>query len=172
MADADSSRHKLPENMTTREYIGEMNRELFSEMSGADLSQATLAELQDAILYSIFPNTQVWAGYFGNIVYRAIPDGDDHESCIFDIWLLGRHPEGESCPAGAKVNRLSDDQPFSAAPEIGALGGVFDQDMSNLGAMTKGLKTSKKGFVSLANYQESRIRHHHETLDKYLGLSE
>jgi len=37
--------------------------------------------------------------------------------------------------------------------------------------MTKGLKTSKKGAVSLASYQESRIRHHHLTLDKYLGLA-
>lgn len=171
MADADSSRHQLPDNMTTREYIGEMNRRLFSEMSGADLSDATLAELQDAILYSIFPNTQVWAGYFGNIVYRAIPDGDDHESCLFDIWLLGRHPEGEKA-TGARLNRLSDEQPFSDAAEIGALGGVFDQDMSNLAAMTKGLKATKKGSVSLASYQESRIRHHHETLDKYLGLGE
>lgn len=43
--------------------------------------------------------------------------------------------------------------------------------MSNLGAMTKGLKASKKGTVSLAHYQESRIRHHHQTLDKYLGLN-
>jgi hypothetical protein len=43
--------------------------------------------------------------------------------------------------------------------------------MNNLGAMTKGLKASKKGTVTLASYQESRIRHHHETLDKYLGLA-
>jgi hypothetical protein len=38
--------------------------------------------------------------------------------------------------------------------------------------MMKGLKASKKGKVSLASYQESRIRHHHITLDKYLGLAE
>ena len=42
--------------------------------------------------------------------------------------------------------------------------------MSNLDAMTKGLKAAKKGAVTLASYQESRIRHHHLTLDKYLGL--
>ncbi|QIB51210.1 Rieske 2Fe-2S domain-containing protein [Pseudomonas sp. OIL-1] len=170
MADADSSRHVLPEGMTAREYIGEMNRQMFSEASGDDLSQATLAELQDAILYSIFPNTQVWAGYFGNIVYRAIPDGDNHESCIFDIWLLGRHKEGEPCPAGARLTSLPDDFGFSQAPELGALGKIFDQDLTNLDAMTKGFKASKKGKVTLASYQESRIRHHHLTLDKYLGL--
>lgn len=170
MADSDGNAHQLPEGQTTRQYIGELNRKIFGEVSGRDLSHATLAELQDAILYSIFPNTQIWAGYCGNIVYRVIPDGDRHESCIFDVMLLWRHKEGEVPPPPAKLNRLPDDQPFSAAAELGALGPVFDQDMNNLGAMTKGLRASKKGAVTLASYQESRIRHHHETLDKYLGL--
>ncbi|MNO97918.1 Benzene 1,2-dioxygenase subunit alpha [compost metagenome] len=171
MADSDSSKHVLPEGMTTRQYIGELNRTIFAEASGVDLSHATLAELQDAILYSIFPNTQVWSGYYANIVYRAIPDGDNHEACLFDVWLLGRYPEGSPRPAGAKLLRLADDCAFCDAPELGALGPVFDQDMDNLDAMTKGLKTSRKGTVSLASYQESRIRHHHLTLDKYLGLN-
>src|SRR3990167_1678260 len=171
MADSDSSKHVLPEGMSTREYIGELNRTIYAQASGVDLSHATHAELLAAILYSVFPNTQVWAGYFGNIVYRAIPDGDNHEACLFDVWLLGRYPEGTPCPEGAKLNRLPDDQDFSKAAELGALGPVFDQDMGNLDAMTKGLKTSKKGAVSLASYQESRIRHHHLTLDKYLGLA-
>ncbi|VVO21099.1 aromatic ring-hydroxylating oxygenase subunit alpha [Pseudomonas fluorescens] len=171
MADSDSSKHVLPEGMTTREYIGELNRGIYAEASGVDLTHATHAELLDAILYSVFPNTQVWAGYFGNIVYRAIPDGDNHEACLFDVWLLGRYQAGSACPPGATLNRLPDDQEFCNAKELGALGAVFDQDMNNLDAMTKGLKTSKKGAVSLASYQESRIRHHHLTLDKYLGLA-
>lgn len=170
MADSDGNAHTLAEGQSTRQYIGELNRRIFGEDSGRDLSHVTLAELQDAILYSIFPNTQIWAGYCGNIVYRVIPDGDNHESCLFDVIVLWRHKEGEVPPPPAKLNRLPDDQPFSAAPELGALGPVFDQDMNNLGAMTKGLRASKKGAVTLASYQESRIRHHHETLDKYLGL--
>jgi len=170
MADSDGDAHQLPAGQTTRQYIGELNRTIFGEVSGRDLSHATLAELQDAILYSIFPNTQIWAGYCGNIVYRVIPDGDNHESCLFDVMVLWRHKEGEVPPPPARLNRLPDDQPFSAATELGALGPVFDQDMNNLGAMTKGLRASKKAAVTLASYQESRIRHHHETLDKYLGL--
>jgi hypothetical protein len=136
------------------------------------IAQATLAELEDAILYSVFPNTQIWAGFGSNIVYRVIPDGDNQESCLFDVMILGRYAEGAETPAAAKLTRLADDAPFSDAPEIGALGAVFDQDMRNLPYMMKGLKASKKGKVSLASYQESRIRHHHITLDKYLGLAE
>jgi len=55
------------------------------------------------------------------------------------------------------------------APEIGGLGPVFDQDDSNMPAVQKGMMASKKGAVSLASYQESRIRHLHQTLDKYLN---
>jgi len=170
MSETDASGHVLPAGMSTREYVGELNRQAYAAASGEDLSQATWAELEDAILYSVFPNFQVWAGYFGNIVYRFIPDGHDPDSCIFDVYLLGRHPKGEPCPPAAPMNRLGDDEPFTAAPEIGALGPVFEEDMRNLPYMTKGMKASKKAHVSLASYQESRIRHHHQTLDKYLGL--
>ena len=170
MSDTDGSAHRLPPGMTARQYVGELNRKAFEALSGEDLSNATLAELQDAILYSVFPNFQVWAGYFGNIVYRFIPDGDDQNHCIFDIYLLGRHPKGTPRPAAPPVHRLGDDEPFTNAAEIGALGGVFEEDMRNLPHMMKGMRASQRGKVSLASYQESRIRHHHQTLDKYLGL--
>ena len=170
MSETDGGGHSLPDGMTARQYVGELNRKAFEEITGEDLSQATLAELQDAILYSVFPNFQVWSGYFGNIVYRFIPDGDDHEHCLFDVYLMGRYPKGTPCPPAARLNRLGDDEEFTAAPEIGALGSVFEEDMRNLPHMMKGMRASKSGKVSLASYQESRIRHHHLTLDKYLGL--
>lgn len=159
----------MPEGITAREYIAETNRKLFEEASSEDLSDATMAELQDAILYSVFPNFQVWIGYHGNIVYRFIPNGDDHDSCIFDVMLLLRYPKGSKRPPAVPVNRLRDDQPFAQAEELGALGPVFDQDDGNLPAVQKGMKASHKGKVSLASYQESRIRHLHRTLDKYLN---
>ena len=45
---------------------------------------------------------------------------------------------------------------------------VVDQDTDNLIRIQKGLLTNKRGTVTLAAYQESRIRHFHETLDHYL----
>ena len=59
--------------------------------------------------------------------------------------------------------------PFESAPELGALGEVFDQDVDNLQALHKGMKTSKRGAARLASYQESRIRHLHQTIDKYVN---
>jgi phenylpropionate dioxygenase-like ring-hydroxylating dioxygenase large terminal subunit len=158
----------MPEGITARKYVGDMNREIFEQVSGEDLSDATLAELEDAILYSLFPNFQVWIGYHGNIVYRFLPNGDDPDSCIFDVMLLMRYPKGEKRPPAVPVHRLATDLPFAAAEELGALGPVFDQDDSNMGSVQRGMKASRKGAVSLASYQESRIRHLHQTLDKYL----
>ena len=43
------------------------------------------------------------------------------------------------------------------------------QDGANLPRVQAGMKASKKGTVTQANYQEIRIRHFHQTLDKYLN---
>lgn len=168
MALSTSDGQLLPEGVTARKYVADTNREMFEEASGEDLSHATMAELEDAILYSAFPNFQIWVGFHGNIVYRFLPNGDDHNTCIFDIMLLFRHPKGTERPAAVPVHKLEDGQPFSAAEELGALGPVFDQDDSNMPAVQRGMMASKKGAVSLASYQESRIRHLHKTIDKYL----
>ena len=49
------------------------------------------------------------------------------------------------------------------------LSNVFNQDGANLPQVQKGLKASKKGTVTLGNYQEVRVRHFNQTLDKYLN---
>lgn len=161
---------EIPPGVSAREFIGERHRALFSAAIGEDLKDATWAELVDAMLYGVFPNTQIWGGWYGNIVYRFIPDGNDPDSSLFDIRILARVPDGTPRPPAAPLRRLGDDESFATVQEWGGLGEVFDQDFRNLRAMTKGMKASHKRAVSLANYQESRIRHMHRTLDRYLGL--
>jgi hypothetical protein len=46
---------------------------------------------------------------------------------------------------------------------------VADQDTNNLMRIQKGLRTTRKPGVTLARYQESRIRHFHNTLDDYMA---
>lgn len=169
MATADSEGHTMPEGMTARKYIAETNRQIFSDLIGDPLEDATMAELEDAILYSLFPNTQVWIGYHGNIVYRFLPNGDDHTTCIFDVMILLRQPKDGPKQEPAARNLLRPEQPFTDAPELGALGPVFEQDDANMPAVQRGMMASKKGRVSLGSYQESRIRHLHQTIDKYLN---
>lgn len=166
---ADVAKVELPEGGNARGLIGELSRTRFAQASGRDLSQATLSELQDAILYSVFPNVQIWAGYFINLVYRFVPDGDNHERCLFDFRMLGRFPEGQPRPLAPATQFLDTHEGFDKATGIGPLATVFNQDMGNLPHMMRGLKSARDGAIQLAHYQESRIRHHHQTLDEYLG---
>ena len=69
----------------------------------------------------------------------------------------------------AKVHRIPADQPWTSAPQLGGLGAIFEQDTSNLARVQRGLRGSAKRTVTLGEYQEARIRHFHETLDKYLA---
>ncbi len=154
-----------------RDKIAEVNYNEFSEQAGEELrGYSTKAELMDAILYLLFPNFAPWAGFGPVLTYRHRPNGDNHESCIMDIFIMGQFPEGEERPADATTVRLEADQPFSDAAEVmgETLARIFDQDGSNLPQVHKGMKASKTGAVVLGNYQEVRIRHFHQTLDKYL----
>ena len=46
---------------------------------------------------------------------------------------------------------------------------IFDQDMANIPELEAGMRASKKGAVTYADYQESRLRHYHQTIDKYIA---
>ena len=46
---------------------------------------------------------------------------------------------------------------------------VGDQNTDNLMRIQRGLRASRKPGVTLARYQESRIRHYHATLDAYIA---
>jgi len=159
----------VPEGMSARQFMAETNYAQFSEMAGKDLASfATRSEVLDAILYSIFPNFAPWAGFNPNIVYRFRPNGDDPDTCIMEVMMMMRYPEGSERPADAPVIELRPEQPYTEVEELGALADVFEQDMCNLPFVQKGMKQSKKGAVSLGNYQEVRIRHLHQVLDRYI----
>ncbi len=159
---------KVPDNVTARRAMAQVNRERFAEMAGRDLSHATDAELLDALVYNVFPNFAPWGGFMPNIVYRWRP-WPDQDATLMEVRILTRVPPGQKIPRSAPMRVLREDEPWTAAAELGVLGSVFDQDMGNLPFVQDGLKVSKTGEVNLGDYQEIRIRHFHRTLDKYLA---
>jgi len=164
-------RPRVDPGRTAREKLAELTLPVVNEASGEDFSgRATMSELMDSTLYLLFPNFAPWAGHGTVISYRHRPNGDDVDSSIMDIFLLTRHPEGAEPPEDAPTLRLGIDEPFSDAAEVlgAGLANVFNQDGANLPQVQKGLKASRKGAVTLGNYQEVRIRHFNRTLDKYL----
>ncbi|NBC38104.1 Rieske 2Fe-2S domain-containing protein [Novosphingobium sp. FSY-8] len=167
---ADPYAIKVPEGQTAREALGAAMRQAYTEQSGYDHSDATDAELLDALVYNVFPNFAPWGGYMPNIVYRWRP-GKTPDTCIMEVRVLSRVKKGEKIPRGAPMIYLTLDQKWTEAP-LGVLGDVLEQDMDNLPYVQDGLHASKNGLVQLANYQEIRIRQFQQTLDKYLGIAE
>jgi phenylpropionate dioxygenase-like ring-hydroxylating dioxygenase large terminal subunit len=167
-ASADPFAVKVPEGKTARAALGDAMRASYTQTFGQDHDHATDCEVLDALVYNVFPNFAPWGGFMPNIVYRWRPWGDpDH--CLMEVRILMRVKPGEPKPRSVPMRMLRDDQLWSEATELGALADVFDQDMLNLPYVQEGLKASKNNQVQLGDYQEIRIRHFHQTIDKYLA---
>ena len=158
----------LPKGQTTRQFMAQMARNMVTMSSGRDISHATDSEMLDAIQYFVFPNFLPWGGFFQNIVYRFRPNGNDPDSALMEVMLLALAPKNKPTPKPVPYHFLEADEPWTNATELGLLGAVFEQDMSNLPFVQQGLKAMHKPGVTLGNYQESRIRHFHQTLDQYI----
>ena len=162
---------KVGEGETARSKLAERAREKIGKTVNRDMSQLSDAESLDLIEYLLFPNMVPWGGQSLPIVYRFRPNGNDPDSHIMEIMYLFAKAEDGSHPPAAQMKMLEPDQNWVDAPELGSAAMVADQDTDNLMRIQKGLKATRKPGVTLARYQESRIRHFHATLDEYLGDS-
>jgi phenylpropionate dioxygenase-like ring-hydroxylating dioxygenase large terminal subunit len=111
--------------------------------------------------WHIFPNTVFLPTADLIIWYRFRPDpADEHNSCLFDIWCLCRYPPGGE----PKVEQV-----FSPSLEAFKGRNVFlEQDFSNLGAVSRGVKS--RGFAgAFANPdEETSVIHFHKVLHSYI----
>ena len=161
----------VPAGMTAREYLGRYNIKRYSQIYQQDLSQSTYSEILDAILYLVFPNFAPWGGFRPNVTYRFLPYNDSHEECTMEIFVMMRYPPEQPRPKDCQMIFVPAEQSFAKTDGISdGLATVFDQDFSNLPMVHKGLRSLASGRIELGNYQEVRIRHFHQTLDKYLDL--
>ncbi|MFN7176825.1 MAG: SRPBCC family protein, partial [Thermaurantiacus sp.] len=165
---AESGELELKPGMTARQTMGDRNRDMLRALGDPMAEQASDSELLDAWTYNVFPNLSPWGGFMSNIVYRWRPWPDETRT-LMEVRVLGRAPHGEPVPRAAEMVFLGDDEPWSSVTAWGKLGAVYDQDMANLPYVQEGLVSSPNDRVELGRYQESRIRHFHQTLDKYLG---
>ncbi len=160
---------RVPDGMTARQVIAKGVQDSIGPALGTDLSHLTISETLDTIEYFLFPNFHPWANITVPLVYRFRPNGNDPDSSIMDILILRPCPKDGPRPEPAPLHILGEHEMFSDAPELGGLGPVFDQDTSNLERLQIGLKAARKPGITLGNYQEARVRHIHQTLDKYLA---
>ena len=168
LAVGDDGTPRVPDNSTARRELAAQMRKSLSEQFGTDNEHWTDSEFLDGIQYFVFPNFYVFAGPRTNAVYRFRPLGNDPDKCIAEVFLLAQAPADGSHPAPAKTRWLEPGETFADIKEIGLLGPVFDQDMANLPYIQQGLKSLKTPGIQLGRYQENRIRHYHQILDRWL----
>ena len=80
--------------------------------------------------------------------------------------------DGSPVPPLPEPIDIDFDTRTSEIEALGAAGTILDQDMQNMEAVQRGVKAAPPGreFMTLANYQESNIRHFHYVYNKLLGL--
>lgn len=154
---------------SARSKMGEHVRKRLAKSSGQDMSGLSDCESLDLIQYLLFPNLSPWGGQATPLVYRFRPHGDNPEESIMEIMLLFAKGADGSHPPPARCTTIGIEDSWHKIPGIGTAADVTDQDTDNLKRIQRGVRASKKPGVTLSNYQESRIRHFHRTLDEYMA---
>ena len=157
---------RLGDGQTARGVSAAAARERWRPVVGDSVDEWSDAEFIDNIDYTIFPNVHPWGAY-NRICYRFRPNGDNHREAIMEVFLLAPF-QGER-PAAAATTYLGPDDEWTDAPELGMLAKVFSQDSFNMPMVQKGLEAAAKPGVTLANYQESKVRWLHNLLTKWVG---
>jgi nitrite reductase/ring-hydroxylating ferredoxin subunit len=169
---ADGETPELPEGTTARQMMADAAKsgQAAGGATAVAGSEMTVVEATSAIWYNVFPN---WFPWSGPIFYRFRPYGHDPDKSIMECIFMVAMPEGTELPPAATVHWLTEEDDWTAAPELGSLAEIFNQDMGNIPYVQRGLKSLKRGKpsggVTLANYQDVRIRHFHALIDKYLN---
>jgi len=156
----------VPPGDNVRSVLADEMRAQLSTRTGRDFSHLSDAEALDGIEYFVFPNFFPWGGFLTPLVYRFRPWDDDPGRCLMEVMLLDPLPVGAR-PAPAELRFLRDDEPFAAAPELGFLGPILDQDTATMPLVHRGMRASTRARTTLSQYQEVRIRHFHALLTQY-----
>ena len=150
---------------TMRAALSRAGRERFRDSFGDRVDDLTDAEFLDAWVYTVFPNFMPW-GAFNRIFYRFRPNGDEHESCIFEIFYLA--PFSGDRPPPATETKLGPSDPWTDAPELEKLAMVAEQDTFNMQRVHQGLKVLRREGVLLSRYQESIVRWRQDLIQEYV----
>jgi phenylpropionate dioxygenase-like ring-hydroxylating dioxygenase large terminal subunit len=152
----------LPEGMTARAFLATMLR---GDPATPAISDT---EMLDAMQYSIFPNIVLFRSLFYPYVYRFTPDRADPNRTTYELYVFEPLPGDGSLPMVQTIE-LGEDDTFEGSGAFPPwLGQIFDQDTEGLALLQAGLREGGNGDVRFARYQESRIRHLHQTLHRYL----
>jgi phenylpropionate dioxygenase-like ring-hydroxylating dioxygenase large terminal subunit len=129
---------------------------------GAGWPPVTLDDIKNSFVdWHMFPNTIfLHSSIDGVLWYRSRPNGDDPESCIFDIWSLVRYAPGAEPPLVRERYQSWRDCKW---------GQILTQDFVNLERMQKGMKSMSFQHLRPNPVQEMAIANFHRALEEYMA---
>jgi hypothetical protein len=159
---AERVRDEGPEGMTLQQASALLSKFRREEIiaKGAKYPDDVTPHDSSIIEWLLFPNSSVLTTVEGAFWYRARPNGDDPNSCIFQIIVLGRYAPGKE-----------PDFEYEFYPTLESFKGrnpILEQDFSNLVAVQKGLKSRAFKAARPNPVQESQVGNFHRVLHKYV----
>ncbi|MDE2302478.1 MAG: aromatic ring-hydroxylating dioxygenase subunit alpha [Sphingomonadales bacterium] len=162
----------VPEGERARQIMADLFRAGFEKAANADLSDVSDSEILDCFSYTIFPNTFLFPGISLPMVYRFRPNWRDHRESLYEVLFLRPKPADSAAWTSAACVALTADQSFKDAAGMDpGFGDILDQDTDNLRLQQEGLEASAKHGLTLANYQEIRVRHFEQAVDRYMAMA-
>jgi phenylpropionate dioxygenase-like ring-hydroxylating dioxygenase large terminal subunit len=159
---------QVPEGGRARGVLAQYQRAQYGRRTGRDFSRFSDAEMLDTLEYFVFPNFAPWGGFGTNLAYRVRPNGDDPDSCLFEVMVTAPDPAGER-PPDAPLTMLPEGASWMDAPGMSGLGAILDEDVANLERVQQGLHSDGYAMMHFARYQERLLRHLHRTVDAWLA---
>lgn len=111
--------------------------------------------------WHIFPNSAILPGITYALCYRTRPHGDDPNSCIFEVYIIERFPEGQE----PKTEWVYEPEPSEDKWQL-----ILSQDFQNIGEVQKGMKSHAFEGSIPSPHQEVPVIHFHRTLAEYMGV--
>ena len=145
----------------------EVGRHLMTEARAIDAARGVEWPVIDPAYFGVvghdwhlFPNTVFLPALTTALCYRARPNGEDPNSCIFEVYVIERFPEGQE----PKTEWVYEPDPTEEKWRL-----ILSQDFQNMPKVQQGMKS--RGFPGPrpSPEQELAIIHFHKMLAEYMG---
>ncbi len=148
----------LPEDLSAGvDFVNALHE--YAEGAGIPLPKVSSSDTKYLGVTTIFPNVVVLTSNGNLLGYRARPNGDDPNSCLFDVFSLRMFPVGEE-PIVEREELEWTDSRWKL---------VLSQDFSNMPHVTAGLRSRHSRGYKLNRQQEMAIMNTHREIDNYIA---